>query len=85
MQHLLLTVNHCECIRDKLFYYDDERDPKLWDYFEVFLISMLWAKSTKLRNCFPRQGQSKFTIKNILKNGLCFDLLSFTRGDRLNI
>lgn len=29
--------------------------------------------------------QSKFTIKKILKNVLCFDLLSFTWGDRLNI
>lgn len=36
MQHLLLTVNHCECIRDKLVYYDEGQDPKLWDYFEVF-------------------------------------------------
>lgn len=70
MQHLLFTVNHCECIRDKLVYYDDGRDPKLWDYFEVFLISMLWAESLKLQNCFPRQSHNlNLLLKAFLKMG----------------
>lgn len=73
MQHLLLTVNHCECIRDKLVYYDDGQDPKLWDYFEVFLISMLWAESTKLRNCFPRQSHNlNLLLKTFQKMGYVF-------------
>lgn len=82
MQHLLLTVNHCECIRDKLVYYD----PKTLGLFRRFFNLDVMGGINEASELFSKtRPQSKFSIKNILKNWLSFNLLSFTRGDRLNI
>lgn len=50
--------------------------------FKFFNLNVMGGINEASELFSKTRSQSKFTIKNILKNGLCFDLLSLTRCDR---